>query len=82
MPIVVVENVLNILDKEAMTCLIQAFSALHYDYLPWRTADLLGALTHSRKRVILVATRDGINPLDILLEESVSVDEECVDVRL
>ena len=31
-PIVIVENVLNILDKEAMTCLIQAFSALQYEY--------------------------------------------------
>jgi len=78
-PIVVVENVLNILDKEAMTCLIQAFSALQYEYLAWRTVDLLGALPHSRKRVILVATRDGINPHDILFEANPKC--ECEEIR-
>ena len=55
-PIVVIENVLNILSAEAMKYLIEAFSELEYDYLAWRTVDLLGALPHSRNRVILVAT--------------------------
>ena len=62
-----------------MTCLIQAFSALQYEYLAWRTVDLLGALPHSRKRVILVATRDGINPHDILFEANPKC--ECEEIQ-
>ena len=62
-----------------MTCLIQAFSALQYEYLAWRTVDLLGALPHTRKRVILVATRDGINPHDILFEANPKC--ECEEIR-
>ena len=79
MPIVVIENVLNILSAEAMEYLIEAFSELEYDYLAWRTVDLLGALPHSRNRVILVATRDGINPHDILFEANPEC--ECEKVR-
>jgi site-specific DNA-cytosine methylase len=78
-PIVVIENVLNILSAEAMKYLIEAFSELEYDYLAWRTVDLLGALPHSRNRVILVATRDGINPHDILFEANPEC--ECEKVR-
>ncbi|CAL6337925.1 unnamed protein product [Bathycoccus prasinos] len=47
-PIVVIENVLNILSAEAMKYLIEAFSELEYDYLAWRTVDLLGALPHKK----------------------------------
>jgi site-specific DNA-cytosine methylase len=78
-PIVVIENVLNILSAEAMKYLIEAFSELEYDYLAWRTVDLLGALPHSRNRVVLVATRDGINPHDILFEANPEC--ECEKVR-
>ena len=71
-------NVLNILSTEVMTYLIEAFSELEYDYLAWRTVDLLGALPHSRNRVILVATRDGINPHDILFEANPECEcEKC-----
>jgi len=69
-PIVVIENVLNILSKEAMTYLIQEFYKLNYDFLAWRPVDLIGALPHNRNRVILVATRDGINPYYILFENA------------
>jgi site-specific DNA-cytosine methylase len=78
-PIVVIENVLDILSEEAMAYLIQEFYKLNYDFLAWRTVDLLGALPHSRNRVILVATRDGINPHDILFEANPEC--ECEKVR-
>ena len=75
---VVIENVLDILSKEAMTYLIQEFYKLNYEYLAWRAVDLLGALPHSRERVILVATRDGIIPCDILFEANLECEYEKV----
>ena len=78
-PIVIFENILSIRSTEAMICLIQAFSALQYDFLAWRTVDLLGAVPHSRNRATLVATRDGINPQDILFKANPEC--ECEEVQ-